>query len=86
MSDTLRAAAQQALEALDPKNGHANHLSGWGIQALRWEAAKALRAALAEPAVKDSLTVAGDTLPPLPEPAFLSAGYSQAWSIETIAT
>ena len=48
MSD-LRTAAQQALEAFDPKNGHPEHMWPFHVKGLQAQACKALRAALAEP-------------------------------------
>jgi hypothetical protein len=68
MSDTLRAAAQQALEAFDPTNGQPNDLWPFQVKALQSRACKALRAALAERTAEKSSAVASDTLPPLPEP------------------
>ena len=46
MSD-LRTAAQQALEAFDPKNGHPEHMWPFHVKGLQAQACKALRAALA---------------------------------------
>ena len=68
MSD-LRTAAQQALEAFDPKNGHPEHMWPFHVKGLQAQACKALRAALAEPDVPEvCFGNMSDTLPPLPEP------------------